>query len=150
MPQSLSKVNIHLVYSTKNRERVITDAVRDSLHRYSASILVDLKCHPVLINSVEDHIHILFDLHRTLPLSKVVEEVKSSSSRWMKTQGIALSRFAWQSGYGAFAVEESGLDELRRYIAGQREHHRTESFEDEFRRFLSINDIPFDEQYIWS
>src|SRR5690606_10473740 len=103
MPQSLARLPIHLVFSTKNRERLITDAVRDSLHSYMATVLQNLGCQPVLINSVEDHVHILFELARTVAISQAVEEVKKASSKWIKTQDADLAGFAWQAGYGAFA-----------------------------------------------
>jgi REP element-mobilizing transposase RayT len=87
IPQSLARLHVHLVFSTKNREPVITDSVRGSLHAYMATVLKNLGCHPVLINSVEDHIHLLFELARTIAISHAVEDVKKSSSRWIKEQG---------------------------------------------------------------
>jgi len=87
MPQSLARLHIHLVFSTKNREPFITDAVRDSLHAYMAAVLQNLGCAPVLINSVEDHTHLLFDLARTVSVSQAVEDVKKASSKWIKRLG---------------------------------------------------------------
>jgi REP element-mobilizing transposase RayT len=149
MPQSLARVPLHLIYSTKNRRPFITDAVRDSLHRYQAGILANLGCEPIIINSVEDHIHALFELSRTVTIATVAEEVKKSSSKWAKTQRPKLSEFAWQTGYGTFAVSVSNIDQVRRYIENQREHHRDLSFQDEYREFLRRHNIPFDERYIW-
>ena len=149
MPQSLARLHIHLVFSTKNRETLIADLVRDSLHRYMASVLQNLGCAPVLINSVEDHAHLLFDLARTVSISQVVEEVKKSSSKWIKTQGQDFAGFAWQAGYGAFAVSESNVGTVRTYIANQREHHRTKTFQEEYRAFLERHNVAFDESYVW-
>jgi REP element-mobilizing transposase RayT len=149
MPQSLARLHIHLVFSTKNRERFLTDAVRDSLHAYMATVLQNLGCAPVLINSEEDHVHILFELARTVSVSQAVEDVKKSSSRWIKTQGQEFAEFAWQAGYGAFAVSESNIETVRHYIAGQREHHRVKSFQEEYRQFLERHRITFDERYVW-
>ena len=149
MPQSLARLHIHLVFSTKNRETLIADLVRDSLHRYMASVLQNLGCAPVLINSVEDHAHLLFDLARTVSISQVVEEVKKSSSKWIKTQGQEFAGFAWQAGYGAFAVSESNVGIVRTYIANQREHHRTKTFQEEYRAFLERHNVTFDESYVW-
>src|SRR5687767_1010236 len=104
MPQSLARLHIHLIFSTKHRAPLITDSIRDSLHRYMAEVLANLGCPAVLINSVEDHVYILFELSRTIALSQVVEEVKKASSKWIKTQGPQFQTFAWQAGYGAFAV----------------------------------------------
>lgn len=149
MPQSLARLHIHLVFSTKNREPIITDAVRDALHAYLATVLQNLGCAPVLINSVEDHAHLLFDLARTVSVSQAVEDVKTASSKWIKTQGPEFAGFAWQSGYGAFAVSESNVDAVREYIANQREHHRKKSFQEEYRRFLERHRIAFEERYVW-
>lgn len=149
MPQSLASLHIHLVFSTKNRERVINDDIRPHLHAYMARVLQNLGATPVLINSVEDHVHLLFDLGRTTSVSKAVEEVKKSSSKWIKTQGAEFARFAWQAGYGAFAVSESNVDSVRTYVANQREHHRKKTFQEEYRQFLERHRIPFDEKYVW-
>jgi len=149
MPQSLARLHIHLVFSTKNREPVITDPVRSSLHAYMATVLQNLGCAPVLINSVEDHAHLLFDLARTVSISQVVEDVKKSSSKWIKTQGAEFAAFAWQSGYGAFAVSESNVESVRQYIANQREHHQKKTFQDEYRAFLKRHNVTFDERYVW-
>ena len=106
-------------------------------------------CAPVLINSVEDHAHLLFDLARTISISQAVEDVKKSSSKWIKTQGPEFAGFAWQAGYGAFAVSESNVETVRAYIANQREHHRTKTFQEEYRAFLERHNVAFDERYVW-
>lgn len=149
MPQSLARMPVHLVFSTKNRERVIRDSVRDSLHAYMATVLENLGCHAHLINSVEDHVHILFELSRTVSVSEAVEEVKKTSSKWIKTQGPEFAGFAWQAGYGVFAVSESNVPTVREYIVGQREHHRVKSFQEEYRAFLERHRVAFDERYVW-
>jgi putative transposase len=149
MPQSLARLHIHLIFSTKNRERIIHDQVRDSLHAYMATVLQNLGCPPVLINSVEDHVHILFELARTVAVSSAVEDVKKASSKWIKTQGGEFAGFAWQAGYGAFAVSESSVPAVREYVANQREHHRKKSFQEEYRTFLERHQIAFDERYVW-
>ena len=149
MSQSLARLHIHLVFSTKNRTPLLDDGIRDALHRYMAVVLGNMGCPAVLINSVEDHIHILFELARTVALSKAVEEIKKTSSKWIKTQDGAYSSFAWQAGYGAFAVSESNVVMVRQYIADQREHHRKRSFQDEYRAFLERHNIAFDERYVW-
>jgi putative transposase len=140
---------MHVIFSTKCRARIITDDVRESLHRYMATILKDNSCHPVLLNSVEDHIHLLFELGRTVAISTVVREVKRTSSKWIKPQAPKLAQFAWQEGYAAFAVESANVIRIREYVANQRDHHNEESFQDEYRRFLTANDIEYDERYVW-
>jgi REP element-mobilizing transposase RayT len=149
MPQSLARLHTHLIFSTKNREPIIDDAIREVLHAYMATVLQNLGCAPVLINSVEDHVHLLFDLSRTVSVSQVVEDVKKSSSKWIKTQGSMFSSFSWQSGYGAFAVSEAKVAIVRAYIADQREHHRKKTFQEEYRQFLEKHNIVFDERYVW-
>lgn len=149
MPQSLARVQVHLVFSTKHRERLITDAVRPALHAYMATVLQNLDCPAGLINSVEDHVHILFELARTVAISTAVEEVKKSSSKWIKTQGDGFAQFAWQAGYGAFSVSESNAQAVHDYIAKQQEHHRHTTFQDEYRLFLERHRVAFDEQYVW-
>jgi REP element-mobilizing transposase RayT len=149
MPQSLARIYLHLVFSTKNREPAIIASVRESLHAYIATVLKNLDCHANLINSVEDHVHLLFELARTVSVSQVVEEVKKSSSKWIKTQAGVSAGFAWQSGYGAFSVSQSNVEGVRAYIATQREHHRKQSFQEELRALLAKHQIAFDERYVW-
>jgi len=149
MSQSLARLHVHLIFSTKHRAPLLHDAVRDSLHRYMAVVLQNLDCPPALINSVDDHVHILFELGRTVAISTAVEEVKKSSSKWIKTQDAAFADFAWQAGYGAFAVSESNVVAVRDYIADQREHHRKKSFQEEYRTFLERHRVAFDERYVW-
>ena len=149
MPQSLARLHIHLVFSTKNRTPMLHASVRDSLHRYMAAVLQDLGCQPVLINSVEDHVHILFELARTVAVSKTVEQVKKASSKWIKTQGAEFASFAWQAGYGAFAVSQSNVATVQKYISSQQEHHHKRSFQDEFRMLLERHGVSFDERYVW-
>jgi REP element-mobilizing transposase RayT len=129
MPQSLSRLHTHLIFNTKNRVPLISDKVRDSLHAYMAVVMQDMRCPPVLINSMNDHIHVLFDLSRTLAISQVVQDIKRTSSKWIKTQGPGLSHFAWQAGYGALAVSASHVEQVRQYIANQEEHHRQRTFQ---------------------
>jgi len=114
-----------------------------------ATVLQNLGCPAVLINSVADHIHILFELGRNVAVSAAVEEVKKTTSKWLKTQGDGFARFAWQAGYGAFAVSESNVAAVREYIADQQEHHRKKSFQEEYRAFLERNRVVFDERYVW-
>jgi REP element-mobilizing transposase RayT len=142
-------LHIHLIFSTKNRAPVLTDSVRVSFHRYAAAVMRNLKCPVTLVNSVEDHVHVLFELARTASVSEVVEEIKTSTSKWIKTQGNEFSEFAWQSGYGAFAVSQSNVASVSDYIGKQQEHHRSTSFQQEYREFLVRHEIEFDERYVW-
>jgi REP element-mobilizing transposase RayT len=149
MPQSLAKLHIHLIFSTKFREPMLHDRVREPFHRYIATVMRNFGCPVVIVNSVEDHVHILFELGRTVTVSGVVEEAKKTSSRWIKTQGAEFAAFRWQAGYGAFAVSASHVPAVRQYIEGQREHHRSREFPEEYRQFLKEHGLLFDERYVW-
>jgi REP element-mobilizing transposase RayT len=149
MPQSLAKNLIHLVFSTKHREPLLADAVRPALQAYLATVFKNLQSPVLALNSVADHVHILFSLHRTVALSTVVEDAKKSSSKWLKTQSPDLASFAWQAGYGAFSVSESAVETVTRYIDTQAEHHRKVTFQDEFRAFLTKHNLEYDERYLW-
>jgi putative transposase len=149
MPQSLSNIYVHLIFSTKDRFPFLKDEVRGELHAYMATVLTNLGCPTILINSVEDHAHILFKLGRTVTLAKAVEEVKKSSSKWIKPKSVTLGKFSWQAGYGAFSVSESNVGAVANYIRNQEEHHRARTFQEEFREFLLKNKIAYDERYVW-
>lgn len=147
MPQSLSKMVIHLVFSTKDREAIISPTVRPHLHAYIVGILENLKCPSIQTGGTADHVHSLFLLARTMAISEIVEEVKKSSSKWMKTQDALM--FTWQAGYSAFSLGESQIEAAVKYIKDQEEHHRTWTFQDEYRRFLKKYHVPYDERYVW-
>ena len=149
MPQSFARLHIHLVFSTKHRAPLLAEAVREQFHGYVARVLQNLDCPALLINSVADHVHILFELARTAALSEVVQELKQASSKWLKTQGDEFADFSWQAGYGAFSVSESQTEGVKAYIAGQAEHHRKKSFQEEFRTFLERHGFKIEERYVW-
>jgi len=149
MSQSLARLHVHLVFSTKRRVPWLQEGIRSSMHAYLASVLKDMDCPASLINSVEDHVHILFALGRTTALSVAVEQLKKTSSKWVKTQGLDFAGFGWQAGYGAFSVSESNVATVRRYIADQRAHHQAKTFEDELRALLERHGVEFDERYVW-
>lgn len=149
MPQSLACVLVHLVFSTKDRRPLITDAVRPQLHAYMVGILGKHGSPSLITNSVADHVHILLSLSRTITVAKVVEELKTGSSSWIKTQGQMFADFFWQNGYGAFSIGQSGVDNLKAYIANQPEHHRRVTFQEEYRMFLKKYAVEHDERYVW-
>lgn len=147
MGQSLTQLYIHLVFGTKFRQNLINSQVADSLHAYIGGILKNKECKPVIINSVPDHIHILFQLSKNFTLTSIVQDVKKDSSKWMKTQGI--SNFAWQSGYGAFSVSNTKLEVVKKYIRNQHEHHKKQSYKEEVEAFLTSNKMEYDKEYFW-
>jgi REP element-mobilizing transposase RayT len=147
VPQSLARILVHLIFSTKNRQPTIAAAVQPPLHAYLATVLQNHDCPSLQVGGTADHIHALFALSRTRSLAEVVEALKTSSSKWVKQQ--RLQSFAWQAGYGAFSVSESQLTAVIRYVARQEEHHRQLTFEDELRAFLTRHGIAYDERYVW-
>ena len=149
MPQSLSSILIHLIFSTKNREPFISEAIEKELHPYMAKIFRELKSPSLTIGGTDDHVHILFSLGRTITIADLVEEVKTESSKWIKTKGQEFENFHWQRGYGAFSIGQSQVASLKRYIARQRIHHQRVTFQDEYRKFLESYGLDYDERYVW-
>jgi len=149
MAQSLSKIYVHLIFSTKHRERTLTDEVRPDLHSYMGGTLKGLGCLPVEINTEPDHLHALFILGRTVALSDVVGQLKKSSNDWLRGHGPQFVSFFWQTGFGAFSVSQSQVQGVRTYILNQREHHRVKTFQEEFRAFLNAYEVEYDERYVW-
>ena len=149
MPQSLSSILIHLIFSTKNREPFITPAIETELHRYMATIFRALKSPSLAINGTCDHVHILFSLARVIAIADLLEELKTETSKWIKTKGPEFRNFHWQKGYGAFSIGRSQVEAVKRYIHGQKEHHRRVTFQEEYREFLRAYGIEYDERYVW-
>jgi REP element-mobilizing transposase RayT len=149
MPQSLAEIYIHLVFSTKNRQRVLPSELKTDLHSYMGGILRDLGCLPVEINTEPDHAHLLFVLSRTVTLAEVVGEVKKGSTNWLQRKHPDLTQFHWQSGYGAFSVSKSKVEIVRAHIRDQQQHHQSRTFQEEFRSLLQRHGIEFDERYVW-
>jgi REP element-mobilizing transposase RayT len=149
MPQSLSQILIHVVFSTKHRARFLHPEFRDELYPYLATTARNHNCPTHKIGGTEDHVHIACSLSRTIAVADLVRELKTDSSAWLKTKGPSLESFAWQNGYGVFSIGQAQLDQLRQYIANQEEHHRRLSFQEEFRGWLKRYGIQYDERYVW-
>jgi REP-associated tyrosine transposase len=149
MPQSLSSILIHLIFSTKHREPFITPEIETELHPYLASIFRSLKSPALAINGTQDHVHAVFALSRVITIADLVEEVKTDSSKWIKTKGPEFRNFHWQNGYGAFSVGQAEVADVKRYIQSQKEHHRRVAFQDEYCQFLKDYAIEYDERYVW-
>ena len=150
MPQSLVQLYVHLVFSTKRRQPFLRDlAFRERTHAYLVGICNNQDSPSLRIGGVEDHIHILCRLSKTLDVSALIRELKRDSSKWIKEQNPRLQDFEWQAGYGAFSVSPSHVAALSKYIANQVEHHRQESFQDEFRRLCKKYGVEIDERYLW-
>lgn len=149
MPQSLTRLTAHIIFSTKNREPLIDAGLKPHLFAYMATILNDLGGKAILINGMPDHVHVLTHVPPTAAVSDVLRSVKANASRWVHETYPDRPDFGWQRGYAAFSVSSSNIDDVRRYVADQEERHRTISFQDEYRAFLQKHGVAFDEQYVW-
>jgi len=150
MPQSLSKIWIHIIFSTKNREPFFPDIeVRTKSHAYLAGICKQMNSPALIVGGVADHVHILCNQSKNLAMKDLIQNVKQDSSKWIKRQWPGLNYFHWQQGYGAFSVSPPQVDKVRHYIATQEEHHRNVGFQDEFRSILEGCHVPYDERFVW-
>jgi REP element-mobilizing transposase RayT len=149
VPQSLSKVILHLVFSTKNREPWLDLDVRPRIHAYLATICRDLGAELVRVGGVADHVHVVMTLPRTLSQARMIEQIKKTSSKWIKTRDPRYRGFFWQRGYGAFSVSSSQLAAVLKYVDAQKQHHRTRTFQEEYRDLLRRHRVDFDERYVW-
>ena len=147
MPQSLTKLYLHIVFSTKNRVSCLDDSVSTELYKYFGGILNNLECTSIKIGGYYDHIHILCCLSKKITVIKLLEEIKKSSSKWIKTKGSQYHNFHWQDGYGAFTVSPTQIKNTINYIDRQHEHHAKKMFKDEYIELLKENDIEYDERY---
>jgi REP element-mobilizing transposase RayT len=149
MPQSLTRLYAHLIFSTKNREPYLDESIRPRVHGYLATTFRDLGSPWTVVGGVADHIHILFDIGKKVAPVNFVEHAKRESSKFVKTLGAKYTTFYWQRGYGMFSVSPKDRDEAEHYVRRQEEHHRQRSFQDEYRAMLRQYGIEFDEQYVW-
>jgi putative transposase len=149
MPQSLSLIVIHVIFSTKERRALLDADTRPKLHAYLATVARNAGCECYRAGGVADHVHLAIRLSRTLAVADLVENLKTSSSKWLKTESPVHATFSWQRGYACFSVGPTDLNSLCAYIDRQEEHHRTRSFQEEFRVFLKKYGVEYDEAYVW-
>ena len=149
MASTLTSILLHIVFSTKNREARITEALEPDLYAYIGGICRNNGSALRGAGGTFDHVHLLVSQAKTISTSDLLQQIKGDSSEWIKTQGAEFAGFRWQEGYGAFSIGESQVGALRRYLAGQKEHHRTRSFQEEFLALLRKYKVEYDERYIW-
>jgi REP element-mobilizing transposase RayT len=150
MPQSFVQIYLHIVFSTKNRAPFFQDkTLRGNLHGYLGGTCRNLDSPSLAIGGVEDHVHIHCRLSKMQSVSELIRELKRDSSKWVKEQDPKLHSFYWQQGYGVFSISPSHVEVLKEYIHNQEEHHRTETFQDEFRRLCRKYGLAIDERYAW-
>jgi len=149
MPQSLSLVYTHIIFSTKNRVKLIDETIQNRVFEYLGGICKGLECNPVQVGGYLDHVHILCTLSRKIAQAKLLEEIKKEASKWIKTIDSKYQNFYWQNGYGIFSVNPTKVDKVVDYIRNQEEHHKIRTFQDEYRAFLKKYNVEYDERYVW-
>lgn len=149
MGQSLVKNYVHIIFSTKNRYPFIKQKYEEELFKYIGGVCKALNCPPIQMGGYLDHVHILCLLNKNISIAKLLEELKTDSSKWMKKRSKELSNFYWQDGYGAFSVNPSQVETVVTYIQKQHEHHKAKSFQDEYRAFLKKYKVDYKEEFVW-
>lgn len=149
MPQSLVKNYVHLTFSTKHRQPIISDSINAELFDYLGGVCKGLESQPIIVGGVKDHVHLLFNLSRKIALMTLVEKLKTHSSKWIKGKSTEFSNFYWQHGYGGFSVNPKQVEIVKEYIQNQESHHKTKTFQEEYRQFLKEYGIDYDERFVW-
>jgi len=149
MGQSLAKNYIHIIFSTKHHKPFIYETIEKELYSYIGGICNNLECHTIIVGGYREHVHILCMLSKKITLMKLLEDIKSHSSKWIKTKDEKFKNFYWQNGYGAFSVSPSEVNEVKAYIENQKEHHKKMTFEEELLGFLKMYNVDYDERYLW-
>jgi REP element-mobilizing transposase RayT len=150
MAQTLSRVLLHFVFSTRHREPRITQDIEADLYAYVGGICRSHDSPLLSMGGMPDHVHMLVAMSRKISISDLMMDVKKGSSKWIKTPGQAFDGFHWQDGYAAFSIGESQREDLVRYIQGQKEHHRSRSFKEELVAILARYGVEYDPQHIWT
>ncbi|MEL6537129.1 MAG: IS200/IS605 family transposase [Bacteroidota bacterium] len=148
MANTHTQIYIQAVFAIKNREARIAPSWEKELHAYMGGILKQEGHSPIIINGMDNHIHLFFGLNPNQSISKCMQLVKGNSSKWVNDKGYCNSKFQWQSGYGAFSYARSQMESVYSYVANQKQHHQKRTFQDEYRDFLTKFDIPFQEEYL--
>ena len=149
MPQSLHCNFAHIVFSTKNRERMILPDIAPRIHAYMKGMVEERDGTPIAINGMPDHVHLLIKSSKTITNADFMKELKGGSSKWINDNSLVHGRFKWQAGYGWFSVSPKDTDQVVEYIRNQQKHHEQISFQEEFRKFLKTYHIEYDERYVW-
>ena len=150
MSQSLSKMYVHAIFHVKNDDVLIRPEDDDELYAYIGGVIKLSKSIPIIINGIENHVHVLCIMAKTICLADLMEDIKRHSSRWIKTKGIHYQNFAWQGGYAGYSVSPSKVEAVRKYIENQKTHHLSQLFKDEYIQFLKEHDVDYNEDYLWT
>jgi putative transposase len=150
MANTYTQIHLQLVFAVKYRDAVIDDSWKQELYKYMEGIIENKGHKKLIINGMPDHVHILIGMRPTQSLSDLMQDIKGSSSKWINDKGFCKHKFSWQSGYGAFSYGQSQLDTIIDYIARQEEHHKKRTFLEEYKRFLDLFEIEYDEKYLFT
>jgi len=148
-PNTYTKLYVHYVFTPKGRDSLLTDSIRDKVHKYIYGVIKEKKCFPVIINGTKDHIHLLIGFNPLISISDLVRDIKRSSALFINEQSKSYLKFKWQEGYGAFTVGYRDLDRVLKYISNQQEHHLKRSFRDEYIQMLVDEGIDSDPQFLF-
>jgi len=149
MAHTYTNILIHALFSTKDRQPWLTPEIREEVFCYLGGTLNELRGQSLLVNGPSDHVHMLFDQPRTLSIATVMEKVKANSSGWVKERWPERRYFGWQTGYAAFSVSKSHVEQVKRYISNQEEHHSKVSFQEELLAFLKKHGVEYDPRYVF-
>jgi putative transposase len=150
MANTFSSLNVHCIFSTKERVPLLTPEVRERLWQYLGGMARQNGLRAKCVGGVADHVHLLLSLSTIIAVSKAIQLIKAGSSGWIHQTFPKLRNFSWQQGYGAFSVGVSQMPETIHYIEHQAEHHRTRTFQEEYLAILKKHEMPFDEKYLWN
>ena len=150
MAQSLCKIYLHIIFHIKTTSSAIEKSHWERLHSYIGELINSTGCQTIQIGGTEDHVHAVCLLSRNENVSHLLEEMKRNSSRWLKTLSPKYEKFAWQGGYAIFSVSESVIEKTIEYVKNQEEHHRKRTFQEEYKMFLQLYHIEFEEKYLFN
>jgi len=150
MSQSLSKLYIHAIFHVKNNECMIRPEDEKELYSYIGGTIKISNSIPIITNGMENHIHVLCIMSKNISLANLLEDIKTNSSRWIKTLGSHYREFAWQGGYSGYSVSQSRVDVVKKYIETQKEHHKKQTFQEKYIQFLKENGVEYNEDYLWT
>jgi REP element-mobilizing transposase RayT len=150
MPQSLCKIYLHIIFHKKSSSPKIEETHLERLHSYIGELINSTGCQTIQVGGTEDHVHAVCLLSRNENVAHLLEEMKRNSSRWLKTLSPQYKDFSWQGGYAAFSVSESVIEKTVEYVKNQKEHHRKQTFQEEYKMFLQLYHIEYDEKYLFS
>ena len=149
MANTYTQINIHAVFAIQGKENILKKEIRNRIFEYISGIIKGMGLFPLAVNGFTDHVHVFFELNPNISISKVLQVIKSNSSKWINENHLVPERFEWQRGYGAFSYSRSQRDTVIKYIIEQENHHKKRSFRDEYLHLLKKNEIEFSEQYLF-